>query len=177
MSYREGSPQRAVENLKKAISSDPRQTMHYVKTSHLFATIMVTQLIRTGVAVDQLYLDSRRNIFVLLAVSYFKSGDFDQMLQISRYAAKIDSRQENTFACYEGIALYGLKQYGRSFALLKDCARRDPTAVEAYEYMGLALKAEGRNEQADKLREISDKLKEKSHRSLFDVRDIDLVIY
>ncbi len=168
--YREGSYDEALEHFKKALSADPTKTSALTRSSNLYTKIMVTKLVRSNSTLDDFYLSAQRNIFILMALSFYQTKSFNEMFHVASYVLSSHVQKKEDFVCYEAAAANGLKKYDEAIALWVSCLKHRPEIVEAYLSMGLAFQALHREEEARRWKEMAS---QKSV-SLTDIKDIEL---
>ncbi|MDP8212825.1 MAG: tetratricopeptide repeat protein [Candidatus Zapsychrus exili] len=174
--YKEGDFDKAIKSLKAAGSTAAENNLMFLSSSKVFFSFIKDPIIFVdGIKkrLKQGYFDC----FALLSLSYQKTENFQDMFHCANYAIKENMGDENIFYYYGGIAAFKLKKYEKAVYFFLESIKRKKTHADSFKYLGLALEAMGREEEADKFFEKSERLSSVNNTVLFDSEKIKLQIF
>ena len=158
--FKDDNYREAVKYLDKAIASDRAKALQFILNS-----TAVYRLVRSDNRISDDELGWRfalglQSAYRLIILSHERLRNYADMSAYAQSALVAGVGAEETFYYYAGLAEYHMKNYDRALAYFQECLRRDADHPESYYYVGLILKAKGDRENAARVLNRSEFLKQ-----------------
>lgn len=145
--FKNGDYPKAVAILRAGLKVKPEDTLKFLFSSKAYLPL-VMRFWKTPALLETRLQEGYRNSYKLLLLSYFSLGDFQNAIETAVEAMTRGGDQEDFFYDYAGRAAYQLHDYGRALSFLQQAVGKNAKNAEAFYYLGLSLKALGKNEIA-----------------------------
>ena len=145
--FKGGRYQEAAESLEKAMAAKWEQNQGLIYLSKIYQPMIgkigdIDNRIRSNLKIGY------GNCTMLLVLSHYYLKDFPEALRYAASALGPDIAHQDFLYYYAGLAAYNLKRYDQSVYFLKECIKKNPQHADAFYYLGLCLKALGKEEMA-----------------------------
>lgn len=145
--FKNGQYKQAVKTLQKAMATSSSHALAFIKLSKMYQDIVGRR--RDSDDTIQKRLDGGyRDCFALLVSGYYHLRNFPVMLRTATHVINSSFGNKDAAYYYAGIAAYELKAYERGAFFLQEGIRRNPHNVHALHYLGLCLKALGKEKMS-----------------------------
>lgn len=158
--FQSGDYPRAAGILRAGLKVKPEDTLKFLFSSKAYLPL-VMKFGKTPALLETRLQEGYRNSYKLLLLSYFSSGDFQNAIETAVEAMTRGGDQEDFFYDYAGRAAYQLHDYGRALSFLQQAVEKNAKNAEAFYYLGLSLKALGKNEIASQALQQAKQLHER----------------
>jgi len=174
--FKDARYQLASDSFQKAITTKPDMTLKSIFSSKIYQQILMNindqdyslmQDLRTG------YRDS----YQMLVLSNYYMNNFSRMFHSSRMALNAHIENPDIFYYYQGLAAFQLKDYDQSVSLLMEAISRNPDHSNSHHYLGLSLKAIGKDVVGGKVLQKAAILAETNNTADFDENNFELKFF
>ncbi|MBF0489801.1 MAG: tetratricopeptide repeat protein [Candidatus Omnitrophica bacterium] len=160
ISYQRGSYQKAADYFKEALLKDVNLNVYVLYKSKMYTDIRVSN----GSHSDYDYFQGLRqghvNSYIYLMESLAKAEDYERLPELAVVAIKENLGEDDIFYYYAGRAEFSQKSYDKAVEFLRLSIEKNPNNFEAYLYLGLTMRAVGKEDIALKLLKTSENIRQ-----------------
>ena len=148
--FQNGRYGEAVDVLRRGVKTDAHDTLSAIQSSKvIYRSILIEEASFANNTVRRLG-EGYKNAYRMLVLSQYHQKNFFAMLDAANAALAAKFPEEEFFYYYAGVAAYQLKDYAKAADLLQRCIQEDPKLSDAYYFLGLSLKALGKEDEGEK---------------------------
>lgn len=149
--FKGGDFPKAIESFTKALQVTVSESLFLAMSSQIYNSYFISLDSKDlNSEIKTKFSATYRQNYLMLVLSYFRMKDFKAMFYYANEAIELGFQPQSDFYFYAGIASYQLKEYERAVYLFQECTKMDSDYTDAFYYLGLSLKALGKEELAVK---------------------------
>jgi len=148
------------KNSRYAMAAEALENAAATNLEHALVFIRMSEMIYQPILLEAFQVSNRsgmdqlragyRDGHVLQVLSQYYLKNYEEVMRIARFVITSGLDHQEFFYYYAGLAAYELKEYQKAIALLELAVEKAPHHADTFRYLGLCLKALGRDKDAVK---------------------------
>ena len=137
--YQKAKFSQAIDYLSQALEQIPIKTVFFLSRSKVYNDVNLSKKEGPSDYLQNLK-QGRKEAYILLMDSLFKTGSYAQLLKTATEGLKEDLDTQGIFYYYAAVACFYQKSYKQAIELLQISLQNDPQNADALMYMGMCFK-------------------------------------